>query len=1001
MTIQRMLAKTVSTATLCVLFTLTALSQTKTLTGKVSDDKGAPIQGATVTAKGTSIGASTAADGTYKLSVPTTVKVLVISSVGFNQQEISIGDQTNIDVSLVTAQSNLNEVVVIGYGTARKKDLTGAVATVSSKEFNTGVITSPDQLMQNKVSGLEIVNNSGQPGTATTVKIRGNNSIRGQGNPIYVVDGVILDGRNARPAVTLNTGGFGTTPDANPLLYINPFDIADITILKDASSTAIYGSRGANGVIVITTKKATSGAVKLEASLSEGWNIGYMKRYEELNTSEFKQALTKYHLDTLTNSLDHGGKVDPLGDITQHKTIQNYNIAVSGGNENAKFRASFLASKTPGFIKTNNLDKYIGTFAGAYKFLDKRLSFDFMLIGGHTQENIVLASNTAGSQGNLISAALQWNPTQPYYNSDGTLYVSGNGVGNPLGLLKAYDDIARINTFLGNASLGVKILDGLDYKLLYSINQSDGSRYTNIYGFLSGFSGLSGQGFGNTANASLTSQILTHTLNYRTKLSEDLNLEALAGFEYWKSNYSNNSVSAIGFNFNLNEKQLINSKYTDNLQNGKTQNLPSIFRDITTEIQSYFGRVNLNYKDKYYLTGTFRADGSSKFGTNNKYGYFPSFGAKWSVSNEDFMKNSTVFNNLSLRGTWGITGSQEFPAGASIDQFSFGAFNSAAQVNVGNPNLKWEETKQWDIGLDFAFLRGRIFGTLDYYNKNTTNLLFQNITIQPGPAAFYWINLPGHLVNNGIEFSIGADIVQNKDFDWRLNWNMAYNHNVIRDFRDPNTKNVVTINTGTIDGQGVSGTLGQIITNDQPVNEFYLKKFKGYDQNGNQTYEDNPSFAGNPNPKWLFGGSTTLRYKKLTLTLNAGGSGGFLIYNNTATSVTNISGIAQGRNIDKNAYNSAEKPSSPVAANSRFLESGNFVKLRNANLTYNIGNLGQYIKNANIFVSGSNLFVITKFSGFDPEVNIDKTSNGYPSRSIEYIPYPTPRSLVVGLNFSL
>jgi iron complex outermembrane receptor protein len=252
-----------------------------------------------------------------------------------------------------------------------------------------------------------------------------------------------------------------------------------------------------------------------------------------------------------------------------------------------------------------------------------------------------------------------------------------------------------------------------------------------------------------------------------------------------------------------------------------------------------------------------------------------------------------------------------------------------------------------------------------------------------------------------VEFSIGADIVQTSDFDWRLNWNMAYNHNVIKQFLDPNTKKVVSIPTGTIDGQGVSGTLGQIITDNQPVNEFYLKKFKGFDQNGNQTYEDNPSFAGNPNPKWLYGGSTTLRYKKLTLTLNAGGSGGFLIYNNTATSVSNISGIAQGRNIDKKAYNSAEKPSSPVAANSRFLESGNFVKLRNANLNYNIGNLGQFIKNANVFVSGSNLFVITKFSGFDPEVNIDKTSNGYPSRSIEYIPYPTPRSVVIGLNFSL
>ena len=996
-----MLANMVSTATLCVLFTLTAFSQSKTITGTVKDDKGAPIQGATVAAKGTKVGASTAADGTFKLTVPATVKVIVISSVGFNQQEVSLGDQTNIDVAMVTAQSNLNEVVVIGYGTARKKDLTGSVTTITSKEFNTGVITSPDQLLQNKVSGLEIVNNSGQPGTATTVKIRGNSSIRGTGNPIYVIDGVILDGRNARPVVNLGIGGFGPTPDANPLLYINPYDIADITILKDASSTAIYGSRGANGVIVITTKKGSSGALKLEANVSEGWNVGYMKRYDNLNAGEFRQALKKYHLDTLKNSLDKGGSVDPLKDITQHSTIQNYNIAISGGNENGKFRASLLASKTPGFVKTNELDKYIGTFAGSYKFLDKKLSLDFSLIAGHTQDNIVLISNTAGSAGNLVSAALQWNPTQGYYNADHSFFVSGNGVGNPMSLLRAYNDQALVNTFLGNISATYKILNNLEYKFLYSINQSDGTRNSNIDGFIRGFSPIDGNGIGIISSAGLTSQILTHTLNYRAKLYEDLNLEALAGFEYWKSNFKNNSIIGQTFNFNLNELSLLSAQYTDILQNAKTLGPVNAFKDITTEVQSYFARANLNYKDRYLLTATFRGDGSSKFGTNNKYGYFPSFGVKWNIANEEFMKNSTVFSNLGLRGTWGVTGSQEFPAGASIDQYSFVTYNQAPLTNQGNPNLKWEKTTQWDIGLDFGFAKGRIFGTIDYYNKNTTDLLFQSFVIQPGPPGTYFLNLPGHLLNKGIEVTLGASIVQHENFTWDISFNVAYNKNkMTKLFTESGLP--YKILTGQINGQGVSGTLGEVITNDQPVDAFYLKKFTGFDQNGNQQIEDNPSIAGDPNPKWLYGGSTTLRYKKFTLTINGGGSGGYLIYNNTATSVSNIAGIANGRNIDKKfAYNSAEQPGSGVKASTRFLESGNFFKLRNANLSYNIGNIGQYIKNASLFVAGSNLFVITKFSGFDPEVNIDKNQNGFPSRSIEYIPYPTPRSLQIGLNFSL
>jgi hypothetical protein len=476
----------------------------------------------------------------------------------------------------------------------------------------------------------------------------------------------------------------------------------------------------------------------------------------------------------------------------------------------------------------------------------------------------------------------------------------------------------------------------------------------------------------------------------------------LLGFEYWKTNYSGSGVGKQGFNFNQNELNLINAQYTDIIQNGATYAVnPYSGSDITTEIQSEFARVDFNYKDKLYLTGTFRIDGSSKFGVNNKYGYFPSAGAKWNIANESFMKDNTLINGLALRGTWGITGSQDFPPGASIDQFAFQAFNSASQVNAGNPNLKWEQTMQYDFGIDFALLNSRLTGSFDYYNKDKTDILFQNIAIQPGPAATYWINLPGHLINKGIELTLTGNIIAHKDFSWDLTANFATNSNLMTQFYAPGTKTPLSIYTGQINGQGVSGTLGQIITNNQPVDEFYLKTFGGFDQKGNQIVSANPTFAGNPNPGQLFGVSTTLRYKKLTLVINGGGSSGFLIYNNTATSVTNIAGIANGRNIDMNAYKSAEQPSSGVAASNRFLEKGDYFKLRNTSLTYSFGNIGNYIKNLNVYVAGSNLFVLTGFSGFDPEVNIDKSNNGYPSSSIEYIPYPTPKSVVVGVNFAL
>jgi iron complex outermembrane receptor protein len=320
---------------------------------------------------------------------------------------------------------------------------------------------------------------------------------------------------------------------------------------------------------------------------------------------------------------------------------------------------------------------------------------------------------------------------------------------------------------------------------------------------------------------------------------------------------------------------------------------------------------------------------------------------------------------------------------------------------VANPDLKWEQTTQFDFGLDMGFLNNRVNATIDYYNSNTTNILFQSTAIQPAPASQYWINLPGHLINDGVEISLGGAIVDHKDFGWDLSFNMAFNHNILKEFYSPGSKTVLSIPTGQINGQGVSGTLGQIITNNQPIDEFYLKPFQGYDQSGNQQIASNPTFAGNPNPTLLYGGSTTLRYKNLSLVINGGGSGGFVIYNNTATAVTNISGIVGGRNIDLNAYKSPERPSSGIGSSSRFLENGNYFKLRNVSLSYNLGNVGSYVKNLVVYVGGSNLFVITKFTGFDPEVNIDKNNNGYPSRSIEYIPYPTPRSLTVGVNLSL
>lgn len=979
-----------------LLLTLSLLAQDRVVTGKVTDSKdGTPVVGASVQPKGSTTGTSTSSDGSFRISVPSGINTLVVSSAEFEMQEIDITGKSAVDVSLNASGAALTEVVVIGYGTARKKDLTGAVTSVKAKDFNQGVINAPDQLLQNKVAGLEVTNTSGQPGAAATVQIRGSSSIRSSNNPLYVVDGVPLDGRTARP----NLGNaFGSTPNSNPLLFINPNDIAQIDVLKDASSSAIYGSRGANGVIIITTKKGTSGPMKVDVGTSFGLFAGYMKKFEVLDAGEYRSALKKYNQPS---SLDGGQNVDALDELTNNDLSQNYNLALSGGNETGKFRASFLGSRNQGFLKKSLLDKYIGSFAGSNKFWDDKLTIDFGLIAGNFGEDLTSVSNTAGSTGNIISSALSWNPTQPLI-TNGLYNFPSNGSGNPLAFNDAFFDESSVDFFLGNISAAYKLAKNLEYKLLYGINSQKGTRKLNIEGWLQGFPGLSGQGNAAILNTKLRSSLFTHTLSYITDITDNLTVDAVVGYEYFKTDYSGDGVVGSGFNTNLSQTNRIGIRYTDVFQNALNQDPVFTFADPTAELQSYFARGTFNFLDKYLLTATLRADGSSKFGENNKYGYFPSVGIKWVASNEEFLKNSTLFSDLSLRASYGITGNQEFPAGSSQEQFGLASFNNAPQVVNGNPNLKWESTKSIDFGVEFSLANGKYFGAIDYYHKSTSDILFQTNAIQPAPSSVSFINLPSaDLVNSGFEIALGANILNNKKVTWDVNFNLAYNKNKIKNFLDPNTGLPLLVRTGEISGQGVSGTLAQVMANDQVVNVYYLKPFNGFDATGNQQIGETADFAGNPNPTTLAGFSTSVRYDKFTFGINMGGAFGFMIYNNSATSVTNISGIAQGRNIDKNAFESAEGVSSGVGASTRFLEKGDYFKLRNATVRYNVGNIGKHIKNLNAFVTGSNLFVITKFTGFDPEVNIDKSNNNYPSRSIEYVPYPTPRTITFGFNFTL
>lgn len=990
MTLKRLL-----TASMMLLLTLTfalaSYAQEKVISGKVTDAKdGSPIAGASVVPSGSNAGGTvTGADGTFRISVASNVTALTISYVGFGTQDISIIGKTAVDVSLSSSGSNLNEVVVVGYGTARRKDITGSVASVKARDFNQGVLTAPDQLIQGKVAGVQVINNTGAPGGATTVRIRGISSIRSGNQPLFVVDGVPLAG-SAAPGLGTS---LGSAPGDNPLNFINPNDIASMEVLKDASATAIYGSRGANGVVIINTKRGQSGAAKIDFSTSVGVS-SLLKKLEVLSGNEYRATLTKYGL----TSGNFGGNVDAMDAITRSAITQNYNLAISQGNDAGRYRVSVGYQNMEGIVKESGFKKLTANFNGSYKFLEsKKLGLDFNIITSNTTTNGAPISNDAGFQGSLIANALQWNPTakMDWTTAQPTNPALGATTLNPLAVLAAYDDINNVTSVLASIAPSYKITNDLEYKMMYSVNFSRGERKTEIRRWLN----IQGnRGFAQISNNRLLNQVLTHTLNYNKQLTSKLGLQALVGYEYLKNDFTGSGMQGNNF-----------VDYPGLHYYNYMQNVPAVdrsmysFADAIAELQSYFGRVNLNFDDKYFLTATIRRDGSNKFGKNNAYGNFPSVAARWAISNESFLAGNKTISNLSLRASWGQTGNQEFPNNAPLRVVNIGQGVNTDVASLENDNIRWETNTLANIGLDFGFLDGRINGSIDYYTRKTTDPIFQQVVTQPGPPIRFWTNLNGTIVNSGLELAINGAIVRQKDLNWNLGVNLAFQKNELKDF-------VGAIQTGSLSGQGISGATSQRLVSGQPINVFYLRTFQGIDKTTGQSIyklnadgSDNLSYVGSPNPKMILGLSTDVSWKKWMLFVNMNGAFGHYLYNNTENSVLPIGNIIGGRNISKNIIKGSvkESTSNPLAPSTRYLEKGDYLKLANATISYRLGSVGKVFRNATVSLTGQNLFIITKYTGFDPEVNVDKSINGVPSLGIEYTPYPSARSVVLGINFGL
>lgn len=987
------LMKLVLPSLLLVFLSTAAFAQT-VIRGTISDDDKLPMAGATIQVAGTSTKTQSDAEGRYQITVPSLTAKLIVSFVGFETQTVNVNNQTVINITLKSL-NNLDAVVVVGYASVKKSDLTGAATTVSAKDFNKGPLNAPDQLIQGKVAGVQMINNSGQPGGASTVRIRGNSAVTGTGQPLYVVDGVALDGRSARPSAS---AGIGTAPDGNPLNFINPADIESMEILKDASATAIYGSRAAYGVVLITTKRGKSGDTKIDLSASAGVS-NIARRVDVLSGDEYRAALAKYGL---TNG-NFGSSVDALDEVTRTAYNQNYSIGISGGTNGNTFRASLGYQDQQGIIKSTDFKKYSAGFNGNFKFLEsKKLGLDINMISNQYLESIAPITTDAGFTGSLISQALSWNPTQSFYNANGGLFIDyGSTTINPLAALAANNDKAKVSTILGSISPYYKITPWLEYRMLASVNYSAGIRRASTRSFLNlqGIqpSGTFLGGYASYSNNELITQQFTNTLNFNKEIVSKLNLNAIVGYEY--SNFINKGTTNTATGFGE-----IDADYTDAFQTTAPANRTfSAFNNPTTELQSYFARAIFNYDSKYILTATFRADGSTKFGKSNRYGYFPSFAAAWDIKKESFMEGASWLDQLKMRVGYGKTGNQDFPSGSAQQRYDFGNSNGAptlVAINNANPNLKWQSDEQTNVGIDFGLLKSRLTGSVDYFHKTTNDLLFPQISFVPavGGNVPTWVNLPGQIINKGVELTLNGVLIEKDDFNWSLGGNATFINNKVQNING-------IIKTGSLNGQGLSGVTTEVIQNGLPLFAMVTRQYNGLDANGFSLYTDDGFtnyYVGNPNPKVILGLSTNIRYKKLSFTANFNGSFGQDIYNNTANSVLAISNLGT-RNISSALVNLPvqESLANPIAASSRYIEKGDYLKLANATLNYNIGNVGKAIKSLNIYVNGQNLFVITNYTGFDPEVNVNKGVSGVPSAGIDYTAYPTARTFNFGVNFSL
>lgn len=951
------------------------------------------LAGVSVQVKGGTQATQTDREGRFQINVPPR-STLLISYVGFLTQEVEVGSQSNLDIQLQTSASSMQDVVVVGYGTQKKTSLTGSIANISASAYKDQPVVNVSSALQGRASGVAVNSASGAPGGVVKIRIRGANSINSSNDPLFVVDGVALGSISFQD--------------------ININDVESMEVLKDAAATAIYGSRGANGVILLTTKSGKSGKMALE--VNSFLSSSKIKKYDVLGPVAYaEQANHIAGTEVIPNPASFAGRgTDWQDQLFGTGITQNYQVSLAGGTEKSRYYVSGYYVNQTGIV-INTKQQKIAFRSNIDSKVSKKVSIGLNVFVTNIQSQ---NNGDLGGKSNPVMSSLSWAPTEPVYDDPATgaynrFAISPLGP-NPYMIAKESDYDGTSNTAVINAKLKYDITDWLTFSTNFG---ADASFYRSAYlnnEWINQTNISSGQG--SSENYTLqNSNILTFH-----KTFNDIHNVAVTGVYEQTSNKYNG--------FNADGGGLSSTAYGYYaLQMNATQGIRSDYTNWG--LQSFLGRVTYALKDKYLLAATYRADGSSKFqNTKNKWGYFPSVSVGWRLSEEDFIQDLNVFSNLKLRASWGITGNQAIAPYSTLglltgQQYSYGlgsAYQGFTLGNPANPNLKWETTKQTDIGLDIGLLAGRINITMDYFMKNTTDLLLQKTIPNYDGGGSQWVN-QGEVQNRGFEFSINAQPLRSDAVSWNTTLNLTAYRSKVQSLGE---QDIIYVG---YPGSGFINTSIQVVKRGEPLGAFYLIPWQGIyqeddaasgfkagdnryldvDGNGSIGYEDRV-VSGNATPKFQFGFNNDIAYKNFSLNIFIQGAQGNKIFNGTYAAIGAPSSDIKYPTLAESANywtktNSGSEWADPASKTGRsyvesthYLQDGSYARLKNLSLSYTLPKSMLGFGDIRFSISGQNLITVTNYKGFDPEA--DSMGNSDLSSGIDLGAFPNPRTITIGLN---